>query len=264
MNRYLNIKYAAIMRMFVLVMAVGLTGNAFAAKPDVATQAELDAAVAAQVTVDAGQNSTISTQGASISALQAEIANLKASIEKYHPTNPKKIGDLYGGGIVFFVDATGQHGLIAALSDQNSSDGIQWYNGINKATGATGTGLGAGITNTAIIVAALSNDNPTGDFAAKIAADFSIQDDGVSPCTNAADEICYGDWYLPSRYELDLMYRNIGNGSPLGNVGGFIGLGYWSSTEISFDLAYAQLFASGDPEAVGKLYGLKVRAIRAF
>ncbi len=28
-----------------------------------------------------------------------------------------KIGDVYGGGIVFFVDATGKHGLIAAKSD---------------------------------------------------------------------------------------------------------------------------------------------------
>ena len=30
------------------------------------------------------------------------------------------IGESYGGGIVFWVDATGQHGLIAATSDQST------------------------------------------------------------------------------------------------------------------------------------------------
>lgn len=31
-----------------------------------------------------------------------------------------KIGDLYKGGIVFWVDAIGQHGLIAATADQST------------------------------------------------------------------------------------------------------------------------------------------------
>lgn len=48
MNKCLNIKYAAIMRTFLLVMAVGLSNNAFTAKPDLVTQAELDAVIAAQ------------------------------------------------------------------------------------------------------------------------------------------------------------------------------------------------------------------------
>ncbi len=36
-----------------------------------------------------------------------------------------KIGDNYGGGIVFFVDVTGQHGLVAATSD--AGEKTNWY-----------------------------------------------------------------------------------------------------------------------------------------
>jgi len=44
-----------------------------------------------------------------------------------------KIGDAYDGGIVFYVDGTGQHGLIAARADElDRSSGIEknffaWY-----------------------------------------------------------------------------------------------------------------------------------------
>lgn len=257
MKRYLNIKCAAIMRMFVLVLAVGLTGNAFAAKKDVATQADLDAAVAAQATVDTGQNTTISAQGASISALQAEIASLKALVEKYHPI-PRKIGDFYGGGVIFYVNDTGQHGLIASLTDQ--STGTQWYNGVYKATGATGAGIGAGITNTAIIVATQNSDNPNGNFAAKLAADFSIQGDGMTPCTGSADEICHGDWYLPSSQELHMLslYQHIIGGFPSNTTL------YWSSTECDELCAYAVGIPAGGIGDLDKSNLYRVRAIRAF
>jgi len=44
-----------------------------------------------------------------------------------------QVGESYGGGIVFYIDSTGQHGLIAAKSDMTGhSDGKQegelnWY-----------------------------------------------------------------------------------------------------------------------------------------
>jgi hypothetical protein len=43
-----------------------------------------------------------------------------------------KIGDSYNGGIVFYVDGTGQHGLIAAKADMTGSSGkaegfFNWY-----------------------------------------------------------------------------------------------------------------------------------------
>jgi hypothetical protein len=44
-----------------------------------------------------------------------------------------KIGDSYGGGIVFYLDGTGQHGLIVAKTNmtghsENKEDGVlKWY-----------------------------------------------------------------------------------------------------------------------------------------
>ena len=211
---------------------------------DTALQTNLSNAVAAQVTIDAGQNAAIETLQNTITSLsninaaqqtaldkaQTDIADLKALIEKYHPA-PKKIGDHFGGGIVFYVDITGQHGLIAALSDL--SDGVKnyfpWNNGVDKGTGATGDGIGAGAQNTTLIIAAQASDGGNGLYAAKLAADFSVQEDGVTPCTGEVSETCYGDWYLPSRYELNLLYQQkavVGSFDP-----NYYCSVYWSSTE---------------------------------
>ena len=61
------------------------------------------------------------------------------------------IGDSFGGGIVFFVYDGGQHGLIAATTDQSAS--IRWYGGSYTNTRARADGIGAGLNNTAIIIA---------------------------------------------------------------------------------------------------------------
>jgi hypothetical protein len=58
-----------------------------------------------------------------------------------------KIGDSYGGGVVLYVDATGQHGLIAAKTDvlAHSSGKVEgffsWY-GANVAANAFVEGYG--------------------------------------------------------------------------------------------------------------------------
>ena len=171
-----------------------------------------------------------------------------------------------GGGIIFYVSSDGKHGLETARNDQ--SNGIQWSNGILRVTGTKGDGINAGEMNTAIIIATQISDDQTGNFAAKIAADYSIQGDGVTRCsTSSATETCYGDWYLPSRHELNLMYENIGPTSILGNVGGFSGI-YWSSTEVdgtnTAESAWAQFFVTGQSFFDTKLYPNKVRAVRAF
>lgn len=160
------------------------------------------------------------------------------------------IGEVYGGGIVFYVYDNGQHGLIAATSDQ--STGIQWSNGLYKYTGTTGDGLGAGAMNTAMIVAMQMGDNETGNFAAKVCTDYSV----------TANGIVYGDWYLPSKYESDLLYlqKDI--------VGGFAEADYWTSTEEPWANSFAKhrYFGNGAqtfPSDV-KYHTFRVRAIRAF
>ena len=157
------------------------------------------------------------------------------------------IGESYGGGIVFYVYDNGQHGLIAATADQ--STGIQWYNGIVRYTGTTGDGLNAGAMNTALIVATQLADNQTGNFAAKVCADYSVTVGGTT----------YGDWYLPSKHELNLLYlqKTV--------VGGFNNMGfYWSSSEFASLFAWYQDFYDGYQGYNIKDYTFYVRAVRAF
>ena len=152
------------------------------------------------------------------------------------------IGESYGGGIVFYVYDNGQHGLIAATADQ--STGIQWRNSIDRSTGATGNGFGAGTMNTAIVIATQIADDQVGNFAAKVCADHS----GDS----------YGDWYLPSLYELSLLYlqKDV--------VGGFANTRYWSSSEINSSFVWDLEFTNGNQYSNVKTSPDRVRAIRNF
>jgi Protein of unknown function (DUF1566) len=167
------------------------------------------------------------------------VAKVQASTGHY-------IGEKYGGGIVFFVYDKGLHGLIAAKADQ--SNGIEWYNGTYRYTGTTGDGLGAGAMNTAMITATQMADKQTGNFAAKLCADYSITIDGIT----------YGDWYLPSKYELNLLYLQ------KATVGGFSSDNYWSSSENDANSAWIQTFIGGYQNGFNKNATIYVRAVRAF
>ena len=157
------------------------------------------------------------------------------------------IGDTYGGGIVFFVYDGGQHGLIAATTDQSAS--IRWYGGTYTNTRARADGIGAGLKNTAIIIA---NQGPVDGnaFAATVCNEYSVTVGGVT----------YGDWYLPSKHELNLLYLQ----KVAGTVDGFSNNYYWSSTEADNNYAWFQNFNFGFQDAIIKNFTYNVRAVRAF
>ena len=209
-------------------------------------------------------------------AIAAETARAKLAEVLVHI-----VGEQYQGGIIFWVDPEGQHGLIAAKTDQSS--GIQWYNGTYFQTHATGDGIYAGAKNTEVIISTQTNvglacsdpgPNPiypyyctldsstvpasTAPYAALVAANYSIQDDGTSLCTGAATETCYGDWYLPSKFELNLLYAQ------KSVVGGFASSIYWSSMELSSYYAWARSFGDGYQYSANKDRAVRVRAVRAF
>jgi hypothetical protein len=146
---------------------------------------------------------------------------------------------------VFFVYDGGQHGLIAATADQSS--GIRWYGGSYTNTRARADGIGAGLKNTAIIIA---NQGPVDGnaFAATVCNEYSVTVDGVT----------YGDWYLPSKHELNLLYIE------RAAVGGFTTNYYWSSTEYGTLDAWLQIFNSGYQFYDNKASQDGVRAVRAF
>ena len=77
-------------------------------------------------------------------------------------TPQREVGDLAEGGIVFYVDETGEHGLVAALEDltdgatdpyENGFNGYEWGCFQDSVNGADGTSIGTGYQNTLDIVA---------------------------------------------------------------------------------------------------------------
>jgi hypothetical protein len=160
-------------------------------------------------------------------------------------TGTHYIGESYGGGKVFYVYDNGKHGLIAATSDQ--STGIRWYGGSNTNTRARADGVGAGLKNTALIIANQGAVDGNA-FAATVCNEYSVTVDGVT----------YGDWYLPSKNELNLLYLQ------KSVVGGFASNVYWSSTEYASISAWYQDFGNGDQYLDFKVVTFYVRAIRAF
>ena len=183
----------------------------------------------------------------------AIVANMaKVGITAY------SIGDFAHGGIVFWVDETGQHGLVCTKEDQIG--GVRWHAGANGNTQAKGDGIYAGKANTSIIISsliALGDDGNT--YAARICNELQITEFGDT----------YGDWYLPSKHELNLMYQNKSeiNTTAGQNGGGVFSESryFWSSTELASDQAYAQSFFDSDQSNSPKyLSTLAVRAVRAF
>lgn len=198
-------------------------------------------------------------QSGTLKNQQKSIDELKKNQNVRH-----RIGEEYRGGIVFFVDESGQHGLIASKVDVNNT-GIQWRNGVsgNKVINAQGDGIGAGETNTRIIISQQTIDNQRGTFAALQAANFQVLKDGVTPCKTPIliGEVCYGGWYLPSAYELQLLHRNL----HLQSLSFFAPEFYWSSTEHSVSEAWLMQFATGELSASNKSNTIgRVRAISRF
>lgn len=147
-----------------------------------------------------------------------------------------------GGGIVFFNKGNSTGGwqyLETASSDQ--STGIAW--GCDGTSIPTGFAVGSGEINTSLIVAGCNEAS----FAAKLCNDLVLG--GQS------------DWFLPSRDELNLMYKNLHTN----NQGNFnTSYAYWSSSQFASDIAWTFKFATGIAYLDNKYATTYVRAVRAF
>jgi hypothetical protein len=150
------------------------------------------------------------------------------------------IGQAYGGGVIFWIDGTGRHGLIAATSD-TSYLMIKWSDRYYPVTGAIGTAVGTGAVNTKKIIAVQGTKY---NYAALVCA--SYRGGG------------YSDWFLPSKDELYLLYQQ------KSVVGGFIRGGYWSSSEFDHSLAWQKYFYNDLATYSHKDRVDGVRAVRAF
>lgn len=148
------------------------------------------------------------------------------------------IGQSFQGGIIFYIDGTGQHGLIAATSDQNTGAPYGCY---GYSTPGTSTAIGTGQANTIAILNACGETN----IAARVCNDLVLNG--------------FNDWFLPSRDELVQMYiqRSV--------IGSFTIYDYWSSSEVDATSGWEQNFSTdGQTHHQYKGNPGYVRAIRAF
>ncbi|MEY2636205.1 MAG: hypothetical protein RLZZ197_681 [Bacteroidota bacterium] len=161
------------------------------------------------------------------------------------------IGESYGGGIVFHTWDDGAHGLIAYTSDIATAAKFMTSNVYH--TVGTADGILAGKNNTAQLVFLNQMWGDSRLITAPIAC-YNFKD----PTSN------FGDWYLPSKYELNLLnqQRNLP-----GLSGTFPSTGrYWSSTvEIANNVsAYYCIMDGSLPLGTATYIEHRVRPIRSF
>ncbi len=198
-----------------------------------------------------------------------------------------KIGDFAQGGIIFWLDDSGQHGLVCAKKDypkllmwdtefKTVDEGFKAKTPDKPLISVLGDGPYSGEMNTSIIVAALGFGDGR-PYAATVCNELQVIE----------NEITYGDWYLPSREELNLMYKNRKiidkiaiehGGSAFKMDGDYRAMGnfYWSSTEdwdrkdktrTPSHTAWQHNFKKGGQSfqiPARKYMTCSVRAIRAF
>ena len=162
------------------------------------------------------------------------------------------IGDTYQGGIVFYLDGNGG-GIVSAPTDFDTV--YFWGCSGSEILGADGITIGTGYQNTIDIEAGCT----TVGTAADICANLTLGG--------------YNDWFLPSKDELNEMWKNLadsdGDGTNTGpsdpnNLGNFANLVYWSSSETDNDEAWGQIFDLGTQDYGDKVTTVYVRAVRSF
>jgi DUF1680 family protein len=154
------------------------------------------------------------------------------------------------GGFIFYVNpnyATDKwRYLEAAPFDQSS--GARWGCFRRQIAGARATAVGTGRQNTQDMLAAC----PDPGTAASLCANLTVN--GV------------GGWFLPSRDELALVYRNLkATGADFGEAGRPDNFSYWASSQLTADMAAHIDFADlGRQHFDDKDFPRRVRAVRAF
>jgi hypothetical protein len=156
------------------------------------------------------------------------------------PAPKIEIGKNYEGGIIFYVDETGQHGLVAAPHDQSLASA--WWNGNYGVINAKGSAMGTGQANTIAIIEAQG----VGVYAASICDQLELNG--------------YDDWFLPSKNELNAVYNNL----HIQGFGEFAKDLYWSSTQFNEATAWYQDFNDCCPGWNDEKVMYHVRAVRVF
>lgn len=126
-----------------------------------------------------------------------------------------------------------------------------------KLIGAGQIAVGAGKGNTELTVSTM----PNGAYNAAGSPAQLVQEYAAERCA----QLVHGgkdDWFLPSKDELDWIYKQLHEKS----LGGFSDVNYWSSTEYSASSVWYQRFGSYGEQSIhlGRGWDMRVRAVRRF
>ena len=176
------------------------------------------------------------------------------------PANKHYVGELFGGGIVYYVYDNGAHGLIASLEDLDGGNGVAWSGNTSTLIGSAAKSYYDGASNTAAMVAQDATPNKAGTLC------------------NSYTGGGFTDWYLPSNWELHLLYNaafvisdklaNDGDNTtqplhPENAAPTYYGR-YWSSNEENSTSAWNYSFYDEYMNYISKSSTYRVRAVRAF
>lgn len=204
------------------------------------TAEKADSAEVAEVALIA-ENVVEYTAGTGIDITNYEVSNTAIS-------TTYEVGDYAQGGVVFWVDETGEHGLVCSKSEL---DQVYWSPDVLGRTCSYGDGPYAGEMNTTLIIAKYTHN---------LGFLYSAMQ-----CSKYGS--AYEDWYLPSSKELYEMYVNkdvinatlaANNNNPLESAD------YWSSTEVGSDIAHTRNLGTGSEGNTYKKTHCNTRAVRAF
>ncbi|MDR1902850.1 MAG: hypothetical protein LBQ88_11285 [Treponema sp.] len=148
---------------------------------------------------------------------------------EFDPNRVYQIGDRGpAGGWIFYDKGGVSNGWRYLEAAPSESEAPADWGSRGKAIGRTSAGIGAGKQNTEIIVNYMSDQGILGT-AAQMCVDLFTGG--------------FNDWFLPSKGELDLMYRNL----KTKRIGSFGDGSYWSSSEVDSNssCAWMQRFNDG-------------------
>lgn len=182
------------------------------------------------------------------------------------PSPKYQIGQYAEGGVVFWLDASGQHGLVCSIEDMNSSVAMKWsVNYASDLTNSVADGVVFGLDNNANITT-LGKIN-----TALIVAQNGVYNSSSNAyAAGACAAYAYGgytDWYLPCLAELRLIEARrqvIYTTSQAYGGAGLRSNDYWSSSESFYNAAWGLSLSAGNQLNYTKGVTCFVRAVRAF
>jgi TolB-like protein len=157
-----------------------------------------------------------------------------------------QIGDFGpAGGWIFYDKGRVTSGWRYLEAAPTETEFMAQWGAYQKNVEGTSTSIGTGKRNTEIIVNYLRSIGESGKAA--------------QLCDSLVAE-GFDDWFLPSKDELDLLYKNL----KAKGIGELNGSWYWSSSQYNAYNSWYQDFSDGDQYATNKGLTYCVRAVRAF